>query len=86
MPGRPAHYARGQTDFLQAIATVTGGRLLRADVGDVASAFGEVLDEFRTRYVITYSPARVAASGWHSIDLTVKGRKAVVTARRGYQR
>src|SRR5262249_17473034 len=33
-PGRPARYSRGQTDFLQAIATVTGGRLLRADVGD----------------------------------------------------
>lgn len=86
MTDRPARYARGQTDFLQAIATVTGGRLLRADVGDVASAFGEVLDEFRTRYVITYSPARVAASGWHSIELAVKGRRTVVTARRGYQR
>jgi VWFA-related protein len=86
MGGRRARYARGQTDFLQAIATGTGGRLLRADVADVASAFGEVLDEFRTRYLITYSPARVATPGWHSIALTVKGRRAVITARRGYQR
>jgi len=86
MPGRKARYARGQTDFLEAIATLTGGRLLRADTGDVTSAFGEVLAEFRTRYLITYSPARVAASGWHSIELTVKGRRAVVTARRGYER
>lgn len=81
-----ARYARGQTDFLQAIATVTGGRLVRADTGDVAAAFGAVLDEFRTRYLITYSPAGVPAKGWHPIELTVKGRRTVITARRGYQR
>jgi len=86
MAGRPARYAPGQTDFLEAIATVTGGRLVRADTGDVASAFGEVLDEFRTRYLITYAPARVPTPGWHSIEVTVKRRRAVVTARRGYQR
>lgn len=85
-PFTRARYARGQTDFLQAMATLTGGRLLRADTGDVSAAFGEVLDEFRTRYLITYSPARVPSKGWHAIELTVKGRRAVITARRGYQR
>lgn len=85
-PFTRARYARGQTDFLQSIATLTGGRLLQADTGDVASAFGEVLEEFRTRYLITYSPARVPSKGWHSIELTVKGRRTVITSRRGYQR
>jgi hypothetical protein len=36
--------------------------------------------------LITDSPAGVPPTGWHAIDLTVKGRRAVVTARRGYQR
>lgn len=85
---RQAAYARGQTAFLDAIAAATGGRVIRADTTDrVAAAFGDVLDEFRTRYFLTYYPAGGAATpGWHAIAVTVKGRRATVTARPGYQR
>lgn len=42
--------------------------------------------DFRTRYVLTYVPRGVPESGWHPIDIQIKGRRAHVTARRGYER
>ena len=79
-------YLPGQTDFLEAVASATGGRVIKADeTVNLPQAFEEILQEFRTRYVITYSPASDAL-GWHSIDLKVKGRRADVKARRGYER
>jgi len=79
-------YLPGQTDFLDAIASATGGRVIKADeTANLPKAFEEILQEFRPRYLITYSPASDAA-GWHTIDLKVKGRRAEVKARRGYER
>ncbi len=80
-------YLSGQTDFLEAIASATGGRVIKADAtANLPKAFEEILQEFRTRYVITYSAAGVDTPGWHTIDLKVKGRRADVKARRGYER
>jgi VWFA-related protein len=80
-------YERGQTDFLEAVADATGGRLLKADSTDkLPKAFDEILREFRTRYVLTYSPQRVEAPGWHRIEVKVRGRSAEVKARTGYQK
>jgi VWFA-related protein len=80
-------YARGQTDFLDKVADVTGGRVLKADSTDkLPTAFAEVLREFRTRYVLTYSPRGVDTAGWHRIEVKVKSRRADVTARAGYQK
>jgi hypothetical protein len=85
VPYRP-EYLPGQTDFMEAIASATGGRVIKADeTSNLPKAFEEILQEFRTRYVITYSPAS-DAPGWHAIDLKVKGRRAEVKARRGYER
>jgi Ca-activated chloride channel family protein len=79
-------YLPGQTDFLDAVTSATGGRVVKADdTVKLPKAFDEILQEFRTRYVITYSPAS-NAPGWHAIDLKVKGRRAEVKARRGYER
>lgn len=80
-------YLHGQTDFLESIASATGGRVLKADATkDLPVAFEEILQEFRTRYLITYSPRGVDTVGWHTIDVKVKGRRADVKARRGYER
>ena len=79
-------YLPGQTDFLEAIASATGGRVIKADqTVNLPNAFEEILQEFRTRYLITYSPSS-DARGWHAIDVKVKGRRADVKARRGYER
>ena len=80
-------YVKGQTDFLEAVADATGGRLLKADTtGNVQKAFDEILREFRTRYVLAYSPQRVDSAGWHRIEVKVKGRNVEIKARAGYQR
>jgi Ca-activated chloride channel family protein len=81
------HYVKGQTDFLEAVADATGGRLLKADSTDkLPKAFDEILREFRTRYVLAYSPRGVDTPGWHRIEVKVKGRSAEIRARTGYQR
>lgn len=80
-------YVKGQTDFLDAVAAATGGRVLKADTtGRLPAAFDEIVREFRTRYLITYSPRGVDAPGWHQIEVKVKGRFAAVQARSGYQK
>ena len=71
--------------FLKDLAAATGGRLVVAEGDrDIGAAFGRVLDEFNSRYVLTYTPAGVTGQGWHRIDLKLKRKKGTVTARRGY--
>jgi VWFA-related protein len=80
-------YQKGQTEFLDRLATTTGGRVLKADLtSNLPKAFDEILREFRTRYVLTYSPRGVDTPGWHQIAVKVKGRTADVRARTGYQK
>jgi VWFA-related protein len=70
--------------FLDQLTTQTGGRLLDVDSRRLSATFLDVLNEFRERYLITYSPRGVAREGWHAIDVRVKGRKVTVKARPGY--
>lgn len=71
--------------FLPKLTAATGGRVLEISALDGASdAFAAVLDEFRTRYILAYTPTNVPAAGWHQIEVRVKGRRVSVDARRGY--
>ena len=73
--------------FLQALAEDTGGQYIEAGRTDrLRDAFVQILTEFRSRYVLTYTPAGVDAAGWHPIDVKVKNKRGTVTARRGYLR
>lgn len=71
--------------FLRDAARDTGGRGLYVDRPEAtAEVFREVLEEFRQRYVITFTPTS-EARGWHPLAVTVKGRRgAAVFARSGY--
>jgi hypothetical protein len=51
---------------------------------DLRPAFREILDEFRSRYVLSYTPTGVSSTGWHRLDVKLKGKKGKITARRGY--
>jgi Mg-chelatase subunit ChlD len=53
---------------------------------DLRSAFAQIVSEFRTRYVLWYRPEGVAATGWHPLEVRLKGAQGHVTARRGYER
>jgi Ca-activated chloride channel family protein len=71
--------------FLEELTQESGGRILFATSdADLRGAFTRTLAEFRDRYVLSYTPEGVAATGWHRLDVTLKGKKGKVRARRGY--
>jgi Ca-activated chloride channel family protein len=72
-------------DFLRELSRVTGGSLLEVDsTRDLGSAFVRLLQEFRQRYLLNYVPRGVSSEGWHELRVTVKRRRATVSARAGY--
>ena len=69
------------------LSAMTGGRMLIADRPErLRDAFAAAVTQFRSRYLITYRPQGVDATGWHPLDVRLKARRATVTARRGYSR
>lgn len=80
--------SRGIEDskFLDDLTETTGGATLKVEATrDLSAAFLKILDEFRQRYLISYSPAGVPTDGWHRLDVRVKGRRVTVKSRAGYQ-
>ena len=76
-PGRP--------DFLRDLTSFTAGHLFEVDGTERLDAvFTGILDEFRRRYLVSYTPRGVAKGGWHRLDVSVR-RKSTVKARPGYQ-
>jgi hypothetical protein len=51
---------------------------------DLHATFAETLAEFRDRYVLSYTPTGVSTTGWHRLEVKLKGKSGKVTARRGY--
>lgn len=78
--------ARASTPLLRELTDGTGGSLLDvASTADLQAAFRTVLDEFRSRYLVSYTPTGVPTNGWHTLDVKVKTRRgARVKARPGY--
>lgn len=74
-----------KASFLQGVSAATGGRLIEIEsTEDLAATFAGILDEFRQRYVVSYSPRGVASGGWHRLDVRIKGRNVTVKSRPGY--
>jgi VWFA-related protein len=77
------------TSLLQLLARNSGGVYLPilGQRQDLTAAFKQALDEFRSTYVLHYTPAGVAAGGFHSLAVSVRDRNGLtVKARRGYFR
>jgi VWFA-related protein len=71
--------------FLRDVTNDTGGRLYEVgSTRDLRRTFLTALDEFRQRYLVSYTPRGVASEGWHRVDVKLKGRRATVRARPGY--
>ena len=71
--------------FLDHLTEETGGRVMFANSNkDLHATFTQTLAEFRDRYVLSYTPTGVSPSGWHRLDVKLKGKSGKVTARRGY--
>ena len=71
--------------FLDHLTEETGGRVMFANSNkDLRATFTQTLAEFRDRYVLSYTPTCVSPTGWHRLDVKLKGKSGKVTARRGY--
>jgi Ca-activated chloride channel homolog len=75
-----------ESKFLEDVTELTGGATLKIEsTNDLSAAFLKILDEFRQRYLLSYSPSGVSSSGWHRLEVRVKGRRVTVRSRSGYQ-
>jgi VWFA-related protein len=72
--------------FLGELTRAAGGTVLAADSAGLRDAFLRLVNEFRSRYLLTYVPEGVGATGWHAVEVKVKGRGLRVQARAGYLR
>ena len=73
--------------FLDELADETGGKVVSTESSErLRDTFLQVIQEFRSRYLLTYTPRGVDARGWHPIEVKLKNRRGQVRARRGYLR
>jgi VWFA-related protein len=83
-------FADSSPDLLAEAARSTGGDV--HDPGwfanrDLSSIFRQVFDDYRRSYVLRYTPANVARTGWHALTVRVAAAGAqsyLVRARSGY--
>ena len=74
-----------RSSFPSELSALTGGRLIEVEsTKDLSATFSSILEEFRQRYLVSYSPRGVTSDGWHRVEVRVKGRNAAVKARPGY--
>ncbi len=70
---------------LEDLTDATGGDMLRVgSSSDLRAAFQKILQEFRSRYILAYTPTGVPAGGFHRLDVRVGRRGLTVKARPGY--
>ena len=67
---------------LPAIPAASWSRINPGD--NLTSTFRRVLEQFRTSYVLYFTPKGVDRQGTHTLEVRVKGAKVEVRARRGY--
>ena len=69
--------------LLKDLADATGGQTMEiASSKDLKSQFQRILQEFRSRYVLTFTPRGVPDGGFHRLD--VRARRGNVKGRPGY--
>ena len=79
--------ARTPLEFLGELAELTGGQTyVGENTGRLRDRFARIVQEFRTRYLLTYQPQGVDSRGWHTLEVKLKNRRGQVRARRGYER
>ena len=77
--------SRLKPEFLREMTSLTGGRLYEIEkTANTAATFLGILEEFRHRYLVSYTPRGVAKDGWHRLDVRLRNRRAAIKARPGY--
>jgi VWFA-related protein len=76
----------GSAVFLRELTEQTGGSAIEVEsLRDLSNRFLTILEEFRHRYLVSYSPRGVPGPGWHRLEVKLKGRRGTVRARPGYR-
>ena len=72
--------------LLDRVATLTGGAFMRVDrVSDLDKTFTDIVDLYRARYVLSYTPTGVGhGDGWHRLEVRLRNQRGTVQAREGY--
>jgi Ca-activated chloride channel family protein len=75
----------GSKEFLRELAEQTGGDAIEVEsLRELSARFVTILEEFRHRYLLSYSPKGVTGPGWHRLEVRLKNRRATIKARAGY--
>jgi VWFA-related protein len=73
------------TKFLRDLTTLTCGDMVQVEsTKNLSDHFVRLLDEFRDRYLFSFTPRGVSKDGWHKLDVRVKGHDVKIKARPGY--
>ena len=71
--------------FLSDLTEATGGSAIEAEsTRNLRAVFIRALEEFRSRYLVSFSPKGVTKPGWHRLEVRIKGRRVNLKARPGY--
>jgi hypothetical protein len=71
--------------LLYSVSAQTGGELFELKGHEqLSQTFLTAFENFRTSYVLRYTPTGVSRTGWHDVAVTVKNKSHRVRARRGY--
>jgi len=72
-------------EALKDVTDATGGHTIEIESSrDLAAQFRKILDDFRSRYILTFVPTGVAESGFHRLEVRVKRSGVTVKSRPGY--
>ena len=63
--------------FLQRLATETGGIVAPVAIvgGDLTATFRTAFDDFRSRYVLHFTPTGVERGSYHTLEVRVPGNR-----------
>jgi Mg-chelatase subunit ChlD len=68
----------GSASFLRDLADQTGGASFEVEsLRELSTRFVAILEEFRHRYLLSYSPKGVSGAGWHRLEVRLKNRRAL---------
>jgi len=72
--------------FLRKLCEISGGKHFEIETTEnIGAVFVNILDEFRQRYVLTYTPQGVDKGGWHEVEVRVRKHSPdKILARPGY--
>ena len=71
--------------LLKDLSDATGGRMIPIEsTRDLRGEFQKILTEFRSRYLLAFTPSGVSDAGFHRLTVRSKRKGIAIKARAGY--